>query len=580
MTTGQTNRVFIHLHRLALLQERGDLTDAQLLERFLARREEIAFEELVRRHGPMVLGVCRRVLGRSHDAEDAFQATFLVLVRRAVSIVPRSRVGPWLYGVARRTALKARASAARRRRAEQQAARDRPLTTPPADMGGDLRPLLDEELGRLPEKYRDSLVLCLLEGKSRKEAAGQLGWSEGTLSGRLARAKELLGERLRRRGVSLAGVTLLATLEESAAAAGVPASLAAATVKAVTSLIGQAAAPAVCIPVVALSEEVMKSMLASKLKAVAGVLVLVAGIGSAATWQYGPAARGTAPADTAADVKGVAAPEKKSESKRVPGGYDVGGEPPGVASPAKKPHGYIIEPPDILHVRYAPPDGTDPVRIAGERLVRPDGTISLGLLGSVSVSGRTPEGAHAAIAKHLARRLDSFDPKKLTVEVANRSKFFYVIADGPDGGEQVYRFPATGRESVLDAIAGAKTTLIGLGRKYVYVLRLSDDGKSSRSLPVDCVGLTQRGNPATNYVLQPGDRVYIQAPPPKKAASARRTDAVKAAETDPLRELETILKALHEARSQEEQRRIVEELEGLTKKLREQLNKPRDASDQ
>jgi RNA polymerase sigma factor (sigma-70 family) len=171
MTTGQTNRVLTHLHHLALLQERCGLTDAQLLERFLARREEIAFEELVRRHGPMVLGVCRRALGNPHDAEDAFQATFLVLVRRAASIVPRSRVGPWLYGVARRTALKARSRAMRRRCAEQEAGRDRPHMIPPIDIGGDLRSLLDEELGRLPEKYRAPLVLCLLEAKSRKEAA-------------------------------------------------------------------------------------------------------------------------------------------------------------------------------------------------------------------------------------------------------------------------------------------------------------------------------------------------------------------------------------------------------------------------
>jgi RNA polymerase sigma factor (sigma-70 family) len=577
MTTGQTNRVLIHLHRLALLQERRGLTDAQLLERFLARREEIAFEEMVRRHGPMVLGVCRRVLGRSHDAEDAFQATFLVLVRRAESIVPRSRVGPWLYGVARRTALKARASAARRRRAEQHAARDRPLTTPPADMESDLRPLLDEELGRLPGKYRDSLVLCLLQGKSRKEAARLLGWSEGTLSGRLARAKELLGERLRRRGVSLAGAALLAALEESTAAAEVPASLAGVTVKAVTSLIGQAAAPAVCIPVVALSEEVLKSMLTSKFKAIAGVLVLVAGIGSAATWQYGPAARGTAPAEADNNVKEMAAPEKKSESKRVPGGYDGVGELPDLAFPVKKPHGYVIEPPDILNVRYALPDGADPVRIAGERLVRPDGTISLGQLGSVSVSGRTPEGAHAAIAKHLARRLDNFDPGKLTVEVANRSKFFYVITDGPDGGDQVYRFPATGHECVRDVIDEAKARFIGLDQKRVYILRLSDDGKSSQVLPVDWGAIMQGGSPATNYLLLPGDRLYIQASSPKKAASAGQTDADKAAGTDPVRELEAVLKALREARSQEEQRRVVEKLEGLTKKLREQLSTPRDS---
>jgi RNA polymerase sigma-70 factor (ECF subfamily) len=194
MTQARSNRVLAHLHRLVLLRERDRLTDAQLLERFLVRREDGAFAELVRRHGPMVLGVCRRVLGEPHDAADAFQATFLVLVRKAATIAPRSRVGPWLYGVARRTALKARSAAARRRRAEQKAARGRPHTAPPAELECDLRPLLDEELGRLPAKYRAPLVLCLLQAKSRKEAAGLLGWSEGTLSGRLARAKVLLGD--------------------------------------------------------------------------------------------------------------------------------------------------------------------------------------------------------------------------------------------------------------------------------------------------------------------------------------------------------------------------------------------------
>lgn len=171
MATAQTNRVITYLHRVALLQEQRRATDAQLLERFLGEREEIAFEELLRRHGPMVLGVCRRILSDPHDAADAFQATFLVLVRRAASVVPRSRVGPWLYGVARRTALKLRSSVARRRRAEQDAVNRRVHTTPAADTGGDLRPLLDEELGRLPEKYRAPLVLCLLEGKSRKDCA-------------------------------------------------------------------------------------------------------------------------------------------------------------------------------------------------------------------------------------------------------------------------------------------------------------------------------------------------------------------------------------------------------------------------
>ena len=553
MSTAQTNRIRTYLHRVAFRQERGGATDAQLLERFLARREEIAFEELVRRHGPMVLGVCRRVLGDAHDASDAFQATFLVLIRQAASVVPRSRVGPWLYGVARRTALKARSSAARRRRAEQDAVRGRTDTTPPADVGSDLRPLLDAELGRLPEKYRAPLVLCLLQGKSRKEAAGLLGWSEGTLSGRLARAKALLGARLQRRGVALAGVALATALAESAAVAEVPAALAATTVRAAAALAGPAAANAVSIPVIALTEEVMKAMLISKLKAVVGVLVLVAAIGlgaGVAGWRYGPAAWGAAPASASGDGKGVAAPEKKARAK---------------------PSADVIEPPDILRVEYAPTDLAFPVKIAGQHLVRPDGTIGLGPLGSVSISGRTPAEAHRAIAEHLARRLDGFDPKKLTVAVvAHNSKAFYVIVEGA-AGEEVYRFPATGNETVLDALGGAKVKLIGLGQKRIYVQRMSDDGKSNQVLPVDWAGIAQRGQTATNYLLLPGDRLYIKSPAPKEAEGAPPSGAVKGAGSDSVRELEAVVNALREASSNEKQRRLVEELDAGLKKLREQL---------
>src|SRR5262249_4084004 len=158
-----------------------------------------AFAALVRRHGPMVLGVCRRVLHNPHDADDAFQATFLVLVKKASAVVPRELVGHWLYGVAYRTALKAKTLAARRRRPERQV---REMSRQPAreeEVWNDLRPLLDRELDRLPEKLRALVVLCELEGKSRKEAARQLGLAEGTVSSRLARARVLLAKRLARR---------------------------------------------------------------------------------------------------------------------------------------------------------------------------------------------------------------------------------------------------------------------------------------------------------------------------------------------------------------------------------------------
>ena len=160
-----------------------------------ASKDEAAFEALVRRHGPMVLGVCRRVLRNHHDAEDAFQATFLVLVRKAASIVPREMVANWLYGVAYRTALKARSMIARQRVRERQVTEmPEPEAAEPDDCWRDLQPLLDQELSRLPDKYRVPIVLCDLEGKTGKEAARQLGWPEGTVASRLARGRDDAGE--------------------------------------------------------------------------------------------------------------------------------------------------------------------------------------------------------------------------------------------------------------------------------------------------------------------------------------------------------------------------------------------------
>src|SRR5262249_42961899 len=156
------------LRRAALLRDGGGMTDGQLLECFLTRRDEAAFAALVRRHGPMVLGVCRRMLHNPHDAEDAFQATFPVLGRKAATIARRELLGNWLYGVAYRTALDARAAAARRRVREKQVSEmPEPEASASEDVWRDLRPLLDEELSRLPDKYRVPVVLCDLEGRTR-----------------------------------------------------------------------------------------------------------------------------------------------------------------------------------------------------------------------------------------------------------------------------------------------------------------------------------------------------------------------------------------------------------------------------
>jgi RNA polymerase sigma factor (sigma-70 family) len=245
------------------------LTDADLWGRYVRHRDEAAFEALVRRHGPMVLRVCRRILRNEQDAEDAFQATFLVLVRKAASLRSPRTVANWLHGVARRTALEARRLGDRRR---AQAAALPPRAAPDGP-GDDLRPVLDQELGRLAEKYRIAVVLCDLEGKTRKEAARQLGWAEGTVASRLARGRGLLAKRLARRGFAGA---LLAALAEGAAPACVPPALVGSTVAAASALAARAAARGVLSgTAAALAEGVVKAMLLTKVKSAAAVLLVV-----------------------------------------------------------------------------------------------------------------------------------------------------------------------------------------------------------------------------------------------------------------------------------------------------------------
>ena len=277
MASSQSKRVVDHLRRAVLAGEATDLSDGRLLTRFIEHRDEAAFEVLVRRHGPMVLGVCRRVLRTLADAEDAFQATFLVLVRKAASIQSRETVANWLYGVAYNTALKARTLNARRGSRERQVAEmPEPEAVPQEAFWPDLQPLLDQELSRLPEKYRLPIVLCDLEGKSRKDAAQQLRLPEGTLSSRLTRARAKLARRLSRRGLVLPGAALGTVLAQKVAPACVPAPLVSSTVQCATALVaGPAASGVISAPVAALTEGVIKAMLLQKMKlALLGVLTV------------------------------------------------------------------------------------------------------------------------------------------------------------------------------------------------------------------------------------------------------------------------------------------------------------------
>src|SRR5262245_29662888 len=215
-----------------------------LLEAFLVRRDGTAFEAIVQRHGPMVLGVCRRLLAREEDVEDAFQATFLILARKAGTIRKRESLACWLHGVARRVACRARADEARRRRHER-AVLPAPATDAPADPAlRELRALIDDELDRLPEKYRAPALLCYLEGKTNEEAAEHLGWPVGTVKGRLSRARELLHGRLTRRGLALSAGAFATLLPALSASAPVAAGLTAATVQAALQFTASTPTPA------------------------------------------------------------------------------------------------------------------------------------------------------------------------------------------------------------------------------------------------------------------------------------------------------------------------------------------------
>jgi RNA polymerase sigma factor (sigma-70 family) len=262
-------------------------TDGQLLLRFTAGRDEAAFEALLRRHGPLVWGVCRRLLARDHDAEDAFQATFLVLVHKAGSIRKQASLGSWLFGVAHRIALKARADTLRRAGPEPA-----DLASPQADVPAEaslreVRAILDEEVSQLPQWLRAPVVLCCLAGRSKAEAARQLGWNEGTLASRLARARRRLRGRLERRGVVLSSGAFGVLLAEKATAA-VPLSVTAAALRlAALCAAGEVTfAGVVSSPVAALAQGVLQTMTVTKLKMVITLAVvlsaLVAGAGLAA----------------------------------------------------------------------------------------------------------------------------------------------------------------------------------------------------------------------------------------------------------------------------------------------------------
>jgi RNA polymerase sigma factor (sigma-70 family) len=330
MGSGPLRSAGQHLQRLFAEGSLTGLRDDQLLERYLARRDELAFETLVERHAAMVLAVCRRSLADPGDLDDAFQATFLVLARRSCVVRDQKALASWLFGVARRVCLLANRAASRRRKHERRAAEQRVSSLNDAREPDESWALVYEEIERLPSSYRLPVVLCLMEGRSRAEAADALRWTEGMVRGRLARARRLLRSRLIRRGVAPA--TALAALARPGTAAGpVPRELIENAAHVAT---GRVAAGAVV-----LSEGVIKMMFIKKLTLAASVLFGTVLVGWAAAAAL---SAGKEPNPAAVAVPVAAEP----------------GLPPGfvpLADPTKT----------ILHGRVVSPDGKP---VAGARV--------------------------------------------------------------------------------------------------------------------------------------------------------------------------------------------------------------------
>jgi RNA polymerase sigma factor (sigma-70 family) len=321
MTRNPIHAALGHLRKLAS-REAEPLPDAELLERFVTAREETAFASLVHRHGPLVLGVCRRALQDPHDAEDVFQATFLVFAKKAASIRKSRSLGSWLYGVAHRLALRARSDAARRRKHERARA-EAPVAGPTPDVTWrELQAGLDEELANLPERYRAPLLLCYLEGKTQDEAARHLHWSLGTFRRRLDRARELLRTRLARRGLTLSAALFATALAENVAGAAVPAALADEAVRTGLAVGAGQVLGASPTPAAALAAGALRALAAARLKRVVFLIVLAL-LGGGAALALSGFFQASAPAEApqgrpAADDRGP---------KPSPGAVDLHGDP-------------------------------------------------------------------------------------------------------------------------------------------------------------------------------------------------------------------------------------------------------------
>ena len=541
------------------------LGDGELLARFTARVDETAaeaaFEAIVARHGPLVLGVCRRMLRDPDDVEDAFQATFLVLARRAGAVRVDDSLAPWLLGVARKVARRAGRRASARREApgaaipDVAASQDGP---PEALIGLERAALVRDEVERLPARYRQPVVLCHLEGRSLRDAALELHRPIGTIKGRLARARALLRDRLARRGVDPAAPLVVpAVLLRRTARAGFRAALGPAPLTA--SVSG---------PVLALTEGVVAMMAWSKVK-LAGVVLLSMGatavIGGVSMGRGdGPTAPTQVPDETrdrtpssapsddgsgqGADARGLHARSDPFAGLEDPRDARINAleaqlreletllqtsnrHAPGPPREGAKTtlHEYVVEPPDLIRIEVLEALPGRP--IGGERLVRPDGKISLGFYGEVFVAGLTTSEVKEKVIGHLRRfltdemlglvnvdpktgaesRIAARDSSRVFVDVvAYNSKFYYMMGDVISPG----RLVLTGNETVLDAVNHAGGLLPSADPQKIRLIRPSStDFPTAVTLPVNLDAIINAGDTTTNYQLMANDRIVVDRDP-------------------------------------------------------------------
>jgi polysaccharide biosynthesis/export protein len=537
MAGGQSVAMMRDIQTLFDTGTASGLSDRQLLERFATRRDasaEAAFEALVLRHGPMVLRVCRNALGDATDAQDAFQATFLILVRRCGSIRRLESVGSWLYGVACRVAARARVEAARRRAAERGGALRVVTAVEPSDGGpsdsDEYGPLVQEEVRRLPEKYRAVVTLCYWQGLTQEQAAEQLGCPLGTVRSRLARARDLLRRRLTRRGLAtLAGVVAAALDGESATAsiaavawrlAPIPTQLIQSTIRAAAQVAaGQATAQVASGLTASLVQRVLWSMTMIKICKMTAVFSVVSlAVVGVSLWAQQPFEGPYQP--PARPRPGRRSEKVVQEKTKVPEQNKSG--------PA-----HVVEPPDLLLVEVLEALPGRP--ISGERLVRPDGTISLGFYGDVHVAGLTlPEVKEKVIhllQKYLTDttlglveidettaepRIDPNTKKPMTIDpkesstvfvdvTAYNSRYYYVEGEAAIPSRLIY----TGNETVLDVIHYVGGLLPTADRSKIRLIRSFPKGSRVQVLPIDYEEITMGTDSSTNYQMLPNDRLVI-----------------------------------------------------------------------